>query len=148
MKNKVLKKIAFFWLVFHLIAFLSFKLQWTPAIKIEQNKATIKHYILTPKYERSEYISTFNNITTKKENMMFSDCTTCRYFESNYFYPFHKFTYYVNNGYYSFQDEYHERKGFVGVFGYYGDNEFIIYVIIPVVIYLLTFLYRRLFKIK
>ncbi len=147
MKNSLLKKFAFFWLIFHLIAFISFKLQWTPSIKIEQNKATITHYILTPKYEKYELVITdFNKITTRKENMMFPDCTSCPYFEANNFYPFHKFTYYINNGYYSVQDEYHEQKGFVGIFGYYGNNEFIVYVVIPLLIYLLTLLYKKLFK--
>jgi len=149
MKNSILKKIAFFWLIFHLIAFISFKLQWTPSFKVESKKTNIVHYILTPKYENDEYtISDINRVETKMKNMMFPDCQTCPYFESNYFYPFHKFTYSINNGYSPYQNEFYENKGFVGIFGYYGNNEFIVYVVVPLLMYLLILLYKKLFKTK
>lgn len=127
MKNTTFRKIIFFWLTFHLIAFISFKLQWTPSFENREGSLTTTDYLLTPKYDYYGRLEGSHN------------CFDCNYKEDSHFYPFHKFTY--GWGTYHYQS-----KGFVGIFGYYGNNEFIVYVVIPLLIYLLTLLYRKLFK--
>lgn len=140
MKHSLFKKIAFFWFVIHLAAYLSFKLQWTPSFKHTEGKATIINYVLTPKYTDETYtINDYSKgIITTKKNMMFLDCKKCTYTESDNFYPFHKFTYWWGGSY-------SPVKGFVGIFGYYGNDEFIVYFIIPLTLWILTLLYRKLF---
>lgn len=139
MKHSFFKKLIFFWLIFHSIAFFSFKFQWTPSFTREEGNNIITNYLLTPKYSEDIFYITSNRVTTKIENNMFPRCYNCNYNETDNFYPFHKFTYNVNLGYNS-------EKGFVGIFGFYGNNEFIVYVVIPLIFGLLTLLYRKLFK--
>lgn len=127
MKNSFLKNFAFFWLIFHLIAFMSYKLQWSPSFDKKQGSLTTIDYLLIPKYDYNDKIEGSQN------------CFDCNYQEDNHFYPFHRFTY-------SWGTYYYQNSGFVGIFGYYGNSEFIVYVIIPLLIFLIILLYKKLFK--
>lgn len=140
MEKSLFNKLIFFWLIFHVVAYLSFKLKITPSFKETVGSEKHVNYILTPQYSNREYLSTdILGITTKMKNMMFPNCESCPYNESDNFYPFHDFTYSVVN-------QYDSAKGFVGIFGYYGDSEFLLYFIIPVVFLILSFFYKKLFK--
>jgi len=127
MIKSLFKKLAFFWIIFHSIAFLSFKLQWTPSIDKKEGVVTRKDYIFTPEYTNNGYLVGSQH------------CYNCNYKEKTNFYPFHKFTY-------GWGTSYQKNKGFIGIFGYYGNDEYIVYVIIPVFIYIIFALYRLLFK--
>lgn len=140
MEKSLFNKLLFFWLVFHLVAYLSFKLKITPSFEETVNGEKTVNYILTPEYSSKVYLSTnILGVTTKMENMMFPSCENCSYNESDNFYPFHKFTYSVFN-------QYDSVNGFVGIFGYYGDYEFLLYFIIPLVLLILSKIYKKLFK--
>lgn len=150
------KKLAFFWLIIHTVAFLSFKLQWTPSFTTEEKDGSIliTNYILTPKYSDGTRTVTLNNGVRKViENAMFPNCESCDFIESENFYPFHEFNYSIYRTKYNYnrytgqrEGQQEATKGFVGIFGYYGNNEYIVYVIIPVIVWLLLLLYKKLFK--
>jgi len=131
MKHSLFKKIAFFWFIIHLAAYLSFKLQWTPSFKHTEGKVTTINYILTPKYE-----SYRNGGYVMVDRFKCYNCDG--YSENLNFYPLHRFTY-------GWGTPYERTKGFVGIFGYYGNDEFIVYFIIPLALWILTLLYRKLF---
>ena len=71
--------------------------------------------------------------------MMFPDCSNCTSNEKDNFYPFHsfKYNYYISG---------RSTSGFVGLWGYYGNYEFFVYIIIPMLIFGLTILYKKIFN--
>lgn len=140
MKKATFRKIAFFWLIFHAIAYISFITKWTPSFEDKKGSLTTINYILTPKYsEKINFVTDVNGVQTITENMMFDRCDSCPYIESKNFYPFHKFTY-------TLYGRYEQQKGFVGIFGYYGNDEFIVYFLIPLILYIIYALYKFIFK--
>lgn len=144
-KNRFWRKFIFFYLVINLIAYTTFLLKFHPKIENEEkdtyyseyNKSynktftTIYDYVLIPDYE------------------ILQRCSDCELKESENFYPFHKFSFaFGSGGYDSYSHDYYKNstKGFVGVFGFYGHTEFFFYVIVPILIYLLSIIYKKYVK--
>ena len=126
--SKNLKKFLFFWIIFHTIAYSCYLFEIQPK---SESETVVKndvlginlitkhtHYYLVPPSSPYDYL--LSTLPNEKEN----------------FYPFHKF---VNeswgNGY-----EYCE---FVGVFGYYGNYEYLVYVILPLLTLGMVWVYRK-----
>lgn len=141
-KNRFWRKFIFFYLVINLIAYTTFLLKFHPKIENEEkdtyyseyNKSynktftTIYDYVLIPDYE------------------ILQRCSDCELKESENFYPFHKFSFaFGSGGYDSYSHDYYRNstKGFVGIFGFYGHTEFFFYVIVPILIYLLSIIYKK-----
>ena len=141
-KNRFWRKFIFFYLVINLIAYTTFLLKFHPKIENEEkdtyyseyNKSynktftTIYDYVLIPDYE------------------ILQRCSDCELKESENFYPFHKFSFaFGSGGYDSYFHNYYRNstKGFVGIFGFYGHTEFFFYVIVPILIYLLSIIYKK-----
>ena len=141
-KNRFWRKFIFFYLVINLIAYTIFLLKFHPKIENEEkdtyyseyNKSynktftTIYDYVLIPDYE------------------ILQRCSDCELKESENFYPFHKFSFaFGSGGYDSYSHDYYRNstKGFVGIFGFYGHTEFFFYVIVPILIYLLSIIYKK-----
>ncbi len=139
--SKNFKKILFFWTVFHVFGYVSYLTGLTPSIEKDHSKFitvgyngeryykgdVVKDFIFTPEYdERYE------------EERLFPDCSNCEYGEKENFWPFHKFTYIVQQGYST-------KSGLVGIWGYYGHYEFLFYVVFPFTIILLSFIYQKYF---
>ena len=141
-KNRFWRKFIFFYLVINLIAYTIFLLKFHPKIENEEkdtyyseyNKSynktftTIYDYVLIPDYE------------------ILQRCSDCELKESEKFYPFHKFSFaFGSGGYDSYSHDYYRNstKGFVGIFGFYGHTEFFFYVIVPILIYLLSVIYKK-----
>lgn len=112
-----MKKFLFFWCIFHLIGYVSFLVGITPHFDNGEDSSGI-NYIITP-----EYIPTAYDNSLQVEE----------YMEEYNFYPFHRFV--EKNSY--------QVPIFVGVWGYYGHYEFLVYVVLPLLIYLLMIFYRR-----
>ena len=144
-KNRFWRKFIFFYLVINLIAYTTFLLKFHPKIENEEkdtyyseyNKSynktftTIYDYVLIPDYE------------------ILQRCSDCELKESENFYPFHKFSFaFGSGGYDSYFHNYYRNstKGFVGIFGFYGHTEFFFYVIVPILIYLLSIIYKKYVK--
>ena len=144
-KNRFWRKFIFFYLVINLIAYTTFLLKFHPKIENEEkdtyyseyNKSynktftTIYDYVLIPDYE------------------ILQRCSDCELKESENFYPFHKFSFaFGSGGYDSYSHDYYRNstKGFVGIFGFYGHTEFFFYVIAPILIYLLSIIYKKYVK--
>ena len=144
-KNRFWRKFIFFYLVINLIAYTTFLLKFHPKIENEEkdtyyseyNKSynktftTIYDYVLIPDYE------------------ILQRCSDCELKESENFYPFHKFSFaFGSGGYDSYSHDYYRNstKGFVGIFGFYGHTEFFFYVIVPILIYLLSIIYKKYVK--
>ena len=141
-KNRFWRKFIFFYLVINLIAYTTFLLKFHQKIENEEkdtyyseyNKSynktftTIYDYVLIPDYE------------------ILQRCSDCELKESENFYPFHKFSFaFGSGGYDSYSHDYYRNstKGFVGIFGFYGHTEFFFYVIVPILIYLLSIIYKK-----
>lgn len=125
--NKTVKKIAFFWILFHLIGYASFLTGITPKITMEHSGddyyAYGKKYIflITPDYDK---FNTCSNWELKHK--------------SDEFWPFHKWSYGCGFGY-----KRSGTTGFPGLWGYYSHDEFLFYVVLPLLIFGLIFLYRK-----
>lgn len=131
-KNRFWRKFIFFYLVFNLIAYSVFLLKFHPKIdNIEKdglNITKIYDYIFIPDY------------------YVLERCSNCELKESENFYPFHDFSFsFGSGGYDSYFHNYYRNstKGFVGIFGFYGHTEFFFYVIVPILIYLLSIIYKK-----
>jgi hypothetical protein len=131
-KNRFWRKFIFFYLVFNLIAYSVFLLKFHPKIdNIEKdglNITKIYDYIFIPDY------------------YVLERCSNCELKESENFYPFHEFSFsFGSGGYDSYFHNYYRNstKGFVGIFGFYGHTEFFFYVIVPILIYLLSIIYKK-----
>lgn len=144
-KNRFWRKFAFFYLVFNLIAYTVFLLNFHPKI---ENKERDSYY--------NEYNKSYNKtFTTIYDYVLIPDydvlnrCKDCELKESENFYPFHDFNFaFGSSGYDNYTLNYYtnDTKGFVGIFGFYGHTEFVFYVIIPFLIYGLTIVYRKFVK--
>lgn len=131
-KNRFWRKFIFFYLVFNLIAYSVFLLKFHPKIEsVEKDGSyitTIYDYVLIPDYD------------------VLQRCSDCELKESENFYPFHDFSFsFGSGGYDSYSHNYYrnDTKGFVGIFGFYGHTEFFFYVIVPILIYLLSIIYKK-----
>ena len=131
-KNRFWRKFIFFYLVFNLIAYSVFLLKFHPKIEsVEKDGSyitTIYDYVLIPDYD------------------VLQSCSDCELKESENFYPFHDFSFsFGSGGYDSYSHNYYrnDTKGFVGIFGFYGHTEFFFYVIVPILIYLLSIIYKK-----
>lgn len=126
-----MKKIIFFWSIFHLFGYMTFVVGLNPSIKgNEYSSNGYEHFLFTPKYGCE------NCADGLKLN---PDCYNCETGERQNFWPFHKFTYGVREGSWV-------TGGFVGVWGYYGHYEFLFYMVLPFLVILLVWLYRRFIK--
>ena len=132
-----MKKILFFWTLFHLIGYSSYLTEINPKIDIDKThynqfmqrnyNEIFRVYLITPKYE------------SYGESIC---CNSQSYSESENFWPIHKFTY----GYYGGSGQYDAVEGFIGIFGYYGHSEFMFYVLLPYLILGLIWIYKRFVK--
>ena len=144
-KGNLLRKLIFFYLVLNLFAYSVFLLKFHPKIESEEkdsfyneyNQSTTKiftqnyNYILIPDYD------------------VLQRCSDCDLKESENFYPFHKFSFAFGTvGYDNYNHNYYRNstKGFVGIVGFYGHTEFVFYVIIPFLIFVLSLVYRKYIK--
>ena len=144
-KNRFWRKFIFFYIILNLIAYSTFLLKFHPKI---ENKEKDTYY--------SEYRKSYNRtFTTIYDYMLIPDydvlqrCSDCELKESENFYPFHKFSFaFGSGGYDGYSNDYYRNstKGFVGVFGFYGHTEFFFYVIVPILIYLLSIIYKKYVK--
>ena len=141
-KNRFWRKFIFFYLVINLIAYTTFLLKFHPKIENEEKDTYYSEY-------NKSYNKTF---TTIYDYILIPDydvlqrCSDCELKESENFYPFHKFSFaFGSGGYDSYSHDYYRNstKGFVGVFGFYGHTEFFFYVIVPILIYLLSIIYKK-----
>jgi len=117
------QKFLFFWVIFNTIGYVSYLIdlhpKYTNTLRGEGIVISEKYYLLTP------------------------DEIYCPLCDTNYspaanFYPFHSFTFKIYYRSYVYD-------GFIGLWGYYDHKEYIVYVIIPLLILLLIYIYRRLF---
>ena len=141
-KNRFWRKFIFFYLVINLIAYTTFLLKFHPKIENEEKDTYYSEY-------NKSYNKTF---TTIYDYILIPDydvlqrCSDCELKESENFYPFHKFSFaFGSGGYDSYFHNYYRNstKGFVGIFGFYGHTEFFFYVIVPILIYLLSIIYKK-----
>ena len=141
-KNRFWRKFIFFYLVINLIAYTTFLLKFHPKIENEEKDTYYSEY-------NKSYNKTF---TTIYDYILIPDydvlqrCSDCELKESENFYPFHKFSFaFGSGGYDSYSHDYYRNstKGFVGIFGFYGHTEFFFYVIVPILIYLLSIIYKK-----
>ena len=141
-KNRFWRKFIFFYLVINLIAYTTFLLKFHPKIENEEKETYYSEY-------NKSYNKTF---TTIYDYVLIPDyeilqrCSDCELKESENFYPFHKFSFaFGSGGYDSYFHNYYRNstKGFVGIFGFYGHTEFFFYVIVPILIYLLSIIYKK-----
>jgi len=141
-KNRFWRKFIFFYLVINLIAYTTFLLKFHPKIENEEKETYYSEY-------NKSYNKTF---TTIYDYVLIPDyeilqrCSDCELKESENFYPFHKFSFaFGSGGYDSYSHDYYRNstKGFVGIFGFYGHTEFFFYVIVPILIYLLSIIYKK-----
>ena len=141
-KNRFWRKFIFFYLVINLIAYTTFLLKFHPKIENEEKETYYSEY-------NKSYNKTF---TTIYDYILIPDydvlqrCSDCELKESENFYPFHKFSFaFGSGGYDSYSHDYYRNstKGFVGIFGFYGHTEFFFYVIVPILIYLLSIIYKK-----
>ena len=141
-KNRFWRKFIFFYLVINLIAYTTFLLKFHPKIENEEKETYYSDY-------NKSYNKTF---TTIYDYVLIPDyeilqrCSDCELKESENFYPFHKFSFaFGSGGYDSYFHNYYRNstKGFVGIFGFYGHTEFFFYVIVPILIYLLSIIYKK-----
>ena len=141
-KNRFWRKFIFFYLVINLIAYTTFLLKFHPKIENEEKETYYSEY-------NKSYNKTF---TTIYDYVLIPDyeilqrCSDCELKESENFYPFHKFSFaFGSGGYDSYFHNYYRNstKGFVGIFGLYGHTEFFFYVIVPILIYLLSIIYKK-----
>ena len=139
-KNKILNKLIFFWLLFHIVGYLSFLTGFTPNIVSKDSNGNIsRNFLITPQYaNHTTYSTDINGYTEIRKNMMFPNCSNCKSNEKDNFYPFHSFQYSVYTSGKS-------SSGFVGLWGYYGNYEFFIYVIFPMLVFALILLYKKIF---
>lgn len=130
--SKTMKKILFFWSVFHILGYLTFITGLTPSIKYdEETPEQYEYFLFTPKYGTPEYIE------EDYEEKIFPTCSSCNYGEKENFWPFHKFTFSVYGGG-------ETQSGFVGIWGYYGHYEFLFYFVLPYLVLCLMWLYKKL----
>ena len=141
-KNRFWRKFIFFYLVINLIAYTTFLLKFHPKIENEEKDTYYSEY-------NKSYNKTF---TTIYDYILIPDydvlqrCSDCELKESENFYPFHDFSFsFGSGGYDSYSHNYYrnDTKGFVGIFGFYGHTEFFFYVIVPILIYLLSIIYKK-----
>lgn len=122
------KRIIFFWSAFHILGYFFYLTGFNPSIQTEEID-----YINNDKIYYSNYI--FNN----------------PYDEGSYFWPFHKFIKDYDVDYDAPITEYTEylrannkyRTGFLGVYGYYGHHEFLLYMVLPFLIFGLAWFYKK-----
>jgi hypothetical protein len=138
--SKTFKKVIFFWTIFHLIGYLSYLTEINPSFKSENSHLITGYANDFYEYDNSEhFIFTPKYLEGYSEEKLYPNCYNCNYGEKENFWPFHKFIYTVNYGS-------TWVKGFVGVWGYYGHYEFLFYIVLPSLIFLLIWVYRRFVK--
>lgn len=119
-----LQKFLFFWVIFNTIGYVSYLINWHPkytnTLRGEGIVISEEYYLITP------------------DEIYCPLCDTNYSPEAN-FYPFHSFTFKIN--YRSYISD-----GFIGIWGYYDHQEYIIYVILPIIILILIYLYKKLFS--
>lgn len=117
------QKFLFFWIIFNTIGYVSYLTNWHPmytnTLRGEGIVIYEEYYLVTPDY---------------------IPCPLCdvNYSPASHFYPFHSFSYKTYKGSYIY-------NGFIGLWGYYDHQEYIIYVILPLVILLLIYIYKKIF---
>lgn len=133
--NIKVKKFLFFWTIINIIGYTSFLTGFTPSFK--DNTDNYEFFLLTPRYET-------HTIGNQEINEIDSRCNKCNFSESENFWPFHKFTFTV------YQEDWPDYilmdQGFIGIWGYYGHYEFIVYILIPFLFIGLRFIYFKLFS--
>lgn len=115
MLSKNFRKFLFFWVIFHTVGYASYLLDFHPSIKSESGYGIDTSYILTP--EPHTYGSDHRD-------------------DESGFYPFHDFTEKSWMGSYTY-------TSFLGIYGYYGTSEYALYVISPLFIIVLIWVYRK-----
>ena len=140
-----MKKFIFFYLVFNLVAYLTFLTKFHPKLESDEKES---YYSEFDKSNNDIFTKTYNYVLIPDYDVV-ERCSDCKLKESENFYPFHKFSFaFKKSGYNNYTQSYniHNTKGFIGVFGFYGHTEFVFYVIIPFLIFGLSVVYKKYVK--
>lgn len=139
LSNKnLLKKFIFFYVVANFFAYGVFLLKFNPQIENDDKRDYQSEYVNSITLTKSHYFILIPDYDVIKV------CQNCKLKESENFYPFHKFTFnFGHSNYYNGTSYHYNTKGFVGIFGFYGHTEFVFYIILPIVIYILSMIYKR-----
>ena len=124
--SKTMKKVLFFWSIFHLFGYMTFVVGLTPSIKAKTYSHNYEIFLFTP-----EYTNNLGYLT------ICPSCYNDGYGEKENFWPFHKFIY-------SFYND--SEREFIGIWGYYGHYEFLFYMVLPFLVLCLIWVYRRYIK--
>lgn len=112
-KSKRLKKFLFFWIIFHSLGYLSFLLDFHPSI-IKDDSHSVYYVLTAPEHRYGT-----DNITDESGFYPFLDFTELSYGDG--------YTYFT----------------FLGIYGCYGTSEYLFYVVLPLSVIGLVWIYRK-----
>lgn len=132
--SKTFKKVLFFWTIFHLIGYTCYLFKIAPVSSGLMYSQDDNNFVKNVKYYLvPRYVGDNND---SELDVFYTGFGASHMTEIENFYPFHKFTY-------SWGGYNGNIKVTLGIFGYYGTSEFLVYVVVPYFVLFFAYVYKK-----